>query len=161
MNISQWPLSKIMQLPDHVFGQRFLVSVQLAFTGLTSGFAMAEIGLPEQCVIWEFGWVSQHEAVKTYVWDIALGNVLPTSIAQFNLLEPLFSNFGERVGTDFFMTGNGPSSLSIRNLRMPLTPSARNLVVRINSQGIIVNNLFVYLVVSSIPKDIPECLNLG
>ncbi len=53
MDIRNWPLSQIMQLPDAAFGRRWPVGLAYAFAGAGAEFDISEAALPERFVIWE------------------------------------------------------------------------------------------------------------
>ncbi|GAH72945.1 unnamed protein product, partial [marine sediment metagenome] len=52
MDVRNWPADRIMQLPDHCFGRRWLVSVIGARSEIGPAFDISEAGLPEWTVIW-------------------------------------------------------------------------------------------------------------
>ena len=161
MNISDWPLDKIMQLPDHMFGRRFLISatVEIA-TGIT-GWDISDLAFPEMCVIWEYRAYCSKKTVTLVGVRMALGDQLPTTTAQMDALDPLFNGYGvqgaepRRIPTDIYRSNE------LRNIRMPLAAGGRRLIIEFTQAEAGGNFYAVELVVSSVPKDIPECLILG
>ena len=57
MDIRNWPMNRIMQLPDCCFSRRWPVGVSWLGEAVSVGYDISEAGLPERCVIWEAGFV--------------------------------------------------------------------------------------------------------
>jgi len=159
MDISQWPLGRIMQLPDYCFGRRFMVSAHLRASAQTTVWDIAEPALPELMVVWEF-YVSPWQAeISTGIVRIALGDQLPTTIAMMDALEPLFSGFGVQGAEPRNYTQKAGDGFFLSRLKMPVRTSGRRLVVEYtNSHQAATGQQSLAIVVSGVPKDIP-CLN--
>ena len=161
MNISEWPLQQIMQLPDEAFGRRFIVSCQARPPGGATHRRMSSITLPEIMVVWELliaGWTSDGTRA---VFKIAMGNQVPGSDAEFMNLESMFPGLGE--------DGIEPRNIQIksdwqhelRRLRFPVRTAGRQMVVSMENTGAASAVLTVMIVISSIPKDIPSWFGSG
>ncbi|GAH58066.1 unnamed protein product, partial [marine sediment metagenome] len=94
MDIRNWPMDRIMQLPDECFGRRFLVSCSLAYADAGSTFDISEIALPEACVLWSLNVAWYNEDTATHYIRLALGDQLPATVAMMDALEPLISGLG-------------------------------------------------------------------
>jgi len=158
MNISQWPISKIMQLPDHCFGRRHLVSVTKLHIGASAGWDISELALPEIMVIWELILSSDGGENGLVLMRLALGDQLPTSVAQMTALEPLFNGFGLQGLGPRTIRFTGRRDYTIRNLRMPVRTSGRRLVLENIPPPAETYMCSAGIVISSIPKEIPDCL---
>ena len=156
MDIRNWSLGQIMELPDHLFGRRFIISCYVAQGAPGSAFDISEIALPEICVIWEVGWFMLLAGGAGDGLRLALGDQLPATAAQFMLLDPLIHGFG--------IQGPEPRLISPRNclgpvvtnqLRLPVQAAGRRLVL----QGFATTGpayIQAWVIVSSVPKEIPD-----
>ena len=156
MNISDWPMQKIMSLPDHMFGRRFLISCQMIITGVHPLWDISEIAFPETAVIWEMRFGSCAEETIEVLMKFALGDQLPTTIAQFDRLEPIFNGLG--------VAGPGPrnnhilgtNNIEMRRLKMGVRTSGRRLVLQVLNLGATQAFTHVMLTVSGLPREIPD-----
>jgi len=160
MNISQWPLGKIMQLPDHCFGRRYLISCSLSVKEVVIHWDISELAFPEVCVVWELVLQGTSSTPTLDIFRLALGDQLPTTVAMMDGLEPVFNGLG--------LTGPGPrgiwvptaNGVAFTKLRMPLRTAGRRLVLELGPGQVERVSVICGLVVSAIPKDIPSCFNL-
>ncbi|MBA7479329.1 hypothetical protein ES707_14763 [subsurface metagenome] len=161
MDIRNWPLDRIMQLPDCCFGRRYVISASALSSLGVLGYDISELALPERCVIWELaGWAGKENLDLAY-FRIALGDQLPTTVAQMNALEPLIPGFGPQ--------GPEPRRIDIyvnigklfNNIRMPLAAAGRRLVLEVASLPTKNCRFSVAVVVSSIPTEVPDWLCSG
>jgi len=161
MDISQWSLDKIMQLPDYCFGRRFPIMAVVHTGGIGIGWDISEIGFPEICVIWELHFSGRKPEGSTVLHRIALGDQLPTATAMMDGLEPLFPGFGAQgISPRVFLT-KGEDILELRRLKMVVRTSGRRLVLEAENTGAAASESRVIVVVSSIPKDIPSWFSSG
>lgn len=52
MDIGNWPINKIMQLPDWCFGRRWFIGLRVSAGGTAAAYAISEERMPERCVVW-------------------------------------------------------------------------------------------------------------
>lgn len=158
MDIRNWPFDKIMQLPDCCFGRKFIVSCELQTTSDNTEWDISEIALPEKTVLWQIE-VNFHgcTAAQNYV-RLAMGDQLPTTVAQMNALEPLINGLGfqgpeprEIHGID---TG-GPMRLDVK---IPIAANSRRLIMEAMADAGTGNRVRTSIVVSSVPKEAPDWL---
>ncbi len=158
MDVRGWPLDRIMQLPDHCFGRRFVVSVHLvSITGVV-GWDISEIALPERCVLWELVYFIGEDSANFYYVRLALGDQLPTTIAMMDALEPCFMGLGTQGAEPRKIQVKNSQSWAIRMLRQPIISMGRRLVGEVAAVGAETIYANVALVVSSIPTEVPDCL---
>lgn len=158
MDVRNWSMDQIMQLPDSCFGTRFLVSANAISDAGEAAWDISELGFPETVVIWEFSIFSPAYAPGDHVCRIALGDQLPATTAAMGALEPLLPGFGAQ--------GAGPRNVRIlsntpvrfNKLRVPIRAGGRRLIVEIDPAAEVALNVEVMLVVSSIPTEVPDCL---
>jgi len=161
MDVRDWPINQIMQLPDHCFGRRFSQIFRLTELTDTTKFYIHHLALPDVCVLWElWAWNFAHYDQLTETWldtirfRLALGDVLPITGPQFAALEeiPLGA-----YGVDEYLG----SCLHLTRLRLPVIAQGRRVVVA--GTAILPSDaLFnLALVFSSIPNEVPDCLLSG
>jgi len=156
MNISNWPVSRILQLPDCCFGQRYVVSVSGDRKAFGDWFSMSEIAFPSQCVIWEYSVYFAGQHVDGAYWRLALGLEEPADTAEFSLLEPLIPGFGlPGVDPKQMWQGYG-QNFAMRGLRLYRETQGRRLVLQCHGAAGATTYVFVAVVVSSLPKEVPE-----
>lgn len=158
MDIRDWPMDQVMQLPDCCFGRRFVVSVSVRVVHPFVGWDISELALPERCVIWELvGVVGRVNFDVDYI-RLALGDQLPTGTVMVDALDPLIPGLG--------LTGAEPRRIinwylgyiSLVNLRMPIATAGRRLVMEVVAVAEKKANIMVVIAVSSIPREVPDCL---
>ena len=161
MDIRDWPLDRIMQLPEWCFGRKFPVCCAAVAPVDTVVWDISEVGLPEMCVLWQAN-------IDGYVFDgaasrmrIALGDQLPTTTAMMDALDPLINGMG--------MQGPGPRQIGsvdtrgplCMDMKMPISAGGRRLVVEVTAAGTKAASVNVVLIVSTIPKEVPDWLISG
>lgn len=158
MDIRNWPMEKIMQLPDCIFGQRYIVSCNVEVDGEASSWDISEIAFPDICVFWTLGiyWY-YHKGHVDYI-RLALGDQLPTTQAMMSELEPLINGYG--------MQGPGPreihsylnSSQEIVHMKKLISAQGKRMIIEGHSTGTGAVKVRAYVEVSSIPKEVPDWL---
>jgi len=156
MNISDWPISKIMQLPDEAFGRRFFISCMMKVSGESTVWDISELGFPEICVIWEMQLLTWQTAGARTEFRVALGDHLPTTAAEVDVLEPVFPGLGQTGAEPRVITSKDWQGFVARKLRLPIRASGRRLVVEFTNTFTPATVMSCILTVSSIPKDIPS-----
>lgn len=161
MDIRNWPLGSIMQLPDCCFGRRFLVSVTPTTPSGGTGWDISEIALPERFVIWEFfSWWSSVELVF-FSWRLALGDMLPSTTAEMDDLQPLFPGLGLQ-GAEPRTLIPPPSLFFMRwQLRVPVQAAGRRLIMELSAVATKTGIVTAGIIVSSLPTEVPDWLCSG
>lgn len=158
MDIRNWPMDQIMQLPDCCFGRRFVISC----TGLASSggvtWDMSEVAFPERSVIWEVAVWGNARFPDIHSIRLAIGDQLPTTRTMMSDLESLFFGLGEQGPDPRVIIGTFGGFLILRRLRMPLKPSGRRLVLEVSAVEAKDSECTVCVVVSSMPKEVPDWL---
>lgn len=158
MDIRNWPMDKILQLPDGVFGRRWPVSVSAKGTGPIPTFDIAEMAFPERIVVWEVqynGWRVDPNVVQTV--RIGLADQLPVTVAVMDTSAPFLRSLGFVVGglTAFYLPNSG--NLIFPNLKVGVETGGRRLVgyfVTLSTDW----DVWLTVTVSSIPTEVPDCL---
>lgn len=158
MNIRDWPIDRIMQLPDNCFGTRFLVSCTADGGDENHGWDISEIALPERCVVWEMQWFFDTIRYQVDFFRIVLGDILPASAAEVDALEPLFPGLGIQGASPRLITCLGYAENGIKTLRFPVMSKGRRLIIEVRRDAVGGGRMTVVIVVSSIPTEVPDCL---
>jgi len=156
MDIRRWPLDKIMQLPDCCFGRRWPIYFGGETVSSAAAYHISEIGLPERCVLWDIffdsiGYPTETEIGTPPEISIALGDQLPATAAEFNVLESLISESDAlRDGCHILVKS---MKLSLRKL---VFTSGRRIVIRMRGSDMTSGFWSLGLVFSSVPNEVPD-----
>ena len=161
MDIRNWGINKIMQLPDSMLGRRFCVSCAITATQGALVWDISEVALPERTVLWNVGVWSGVAGFYSEYFRMALGDQLPTAAAMMNALEPLVPGLG--------LQGAGPRQIPLymanynvlSNLKHYIPAMGRRFVLEVKAVDTKAIELVVVLTVSSIPNEVPDCLLSG
>ena len=158
MNIRNWPIGKILQLPDHVFGARFPISIELTVGGGVTEYAISELSFPEKAVSWNVSifWGLWSAAGSTL--QLGIKDTIPVSPATISACEELLPGVGEANAGPNFLHGYQYSGHEDFPLRMPVEGPARRLVGAAVSSGGATSNVRVVVTVSSVPGEVPDCV---
>lgn len=152
MDVSKWPLEKIMQLPRHFFGRRWPVFVEVTGVPDSSKWDISEIALPDVGIIWHFGYEISTNAGMLAHWRLAWGDKLPTETAEMDELEPVFHGLGKQ--------GKPPRTVYVistieRNwfeCRQQVEFKERRLILEVTTPADKYIIVRAWIIVSSIPK---------
>ena len=158
MDVSSWSTDKIMQLPDHAFGSIFVISCTISATGTGPFFDISEMNFPERCIIHGLNILNWYTTTNTGYLRIGLGLRLPTSEADFMLLEPLIHGLG--------LNGQEPRKIPItRNqsfwpikCRLFLSGKNRHLCFMAYDSTANYSTAHIQVFVSSVPNEVQEWL---
>jgi len=90
MDISNWSIDRIMQLPDWCFGRKWNLITSYNVAKDTTEQWLVKQSLPERIVLWEFGQVNAiGEYHGAYIIP-ALGDHDPANKAEFDAFERIF-----------------------------------------------------------------------
>lgn len=156
MDISKWDIERIMQLPDHAFGRRFIVSCSVHATGVSVKWDISEVGLPNHFVLWQlliYPVICNSGPSKV---RIAMGDNVPTSSAMMNVLEPMVYGVGFQAAEPRHIEVNQVSASIDLRLRMPIRAGGRRMVIEGTSLATKDTWLQVMAIVSSVPKEVPD-----
>jgi len=158
MDIRNWGLDELMMLPDHCFGSRWPIMLRLEGAAVADVFAISTMALPERCIIWEVRTI----VLGTFgVFDtvgLRLGDNLPGSLAEFYEMDLLLRGLPGRVGTGSELCVTSMAPLRMNMLKYPLKSAGRRLVVGMRAGVMAGKVVCVNVVVSSVPREVPDCL---
>jgi len=156
MNISTWSDARIMQLPDHLFGQRWLVSVMRTPNNPVDRWDISEIPLPDAFVMWEFAYGSSAVFGAEIGFRFAYGDQIPVNAAAFSEFEPVMPGLG--------VTGQEPRTITHEDgphdIRIPMRklvrPGGRRLIMEVPFAGGGDMRCWGRMVISSLPREVPD-----
>ncbi len=158
MDVRDWPLDQIMQLPDSCFGTRYPVTVFAPAVQPGTIYDISEMGLPEYCVIWEivfFSWGVVGGML--YGWSFVLGDQLPTTDAEFDANEVMIKDLGGVLGGRKSILANSDRGVAFRNLKIPIHSMGRRIIGRYAGAEE-TGDFQAVFTISSIPREVPDCL---
>lgn len=155
MDISNWSLDRIMQLPDHMFGRRWLVSITCYGHDQITDWGTTLASMPERFVIWDMHLQRAFKSVDSLYWTFRLGDVVPANAAEFNAMELLFPDItGTLFGRSSF-TVDYTECPHFHSLRMPIQGSGRKIVGECFFNAVSPDeHLQAIFTISSIPRTI-------
>lgn len=161
MNIEKWDIEKIMRLPDWCFGTRYVLACSAYGANAAYGFDMSEISLPNRGVLWQLTLHTIFSDSSSNYMKIARGNKLPATEAEFNLLKPFVTGLGQ-AGAEPRQLVSYPSGQTLSmSMKMPIESVGGRLIIAAYGQAAKSTRIRVVAVVSGIPKEVPDWLNLG
>ena len=161
MNIEDWPMNEIMQLPDEVFGRRWPYSMSDLDFDIIKSYTIHETKLPEWIVVWECYLVVTREIPSTADMSLALGMNLPTSDAEFEELEKLFPYwYGSTAGRGW-VTVPGTAPVRMEKGKVLIHSAGRRLILGCQRVVGTATGSIVTLTLSGVPKDLPRWLKSG
>lgn len=158
MDIRDWGMDRIMQLPDWCFGRKWLVSVQATGSAIEVVFDISEYALPERCVIWQLQYgVGGEQTARGFI-SLALADFLPASDAAFDASEILLRDYGVTIAGRKIIPVSANGGVARIDLRMPIASAGRRLVGRLAETATATYYLWTTIVVSSVPTEVPDWL---
>lgn len=158
MDVKGWPLDKIMQLPDHCFGQRWPVCIAALGLSPDVGWYISEMTLPEWCVVWSLFYIHGGDSFTLSVVQLSLGDKIPSGDAEFDACEPLLPGFGYYDGLRRYISLNRYGGFIDLPMRKPIHTAGRRLIARFVWPGAMVYPSVAGIVISSLPSEVPDCL---
>ena len=156
MDISKWPLSEIMQLPDHCFGKRWLVITNRRVLPAAVDEWISDTPLPNRFVLWSITIWGVQALNVNYWFKIALGDQDPTTSAIFATFTPLFDGDLEndiQAGAIFNQYG---STLYL-TMRRPIEAMGKRFAVQFNNVDATLSKcVAIAFEVSAIPDEVPD-----
>lgn len=158
MDIRDWPLDRIMQLPDHCFGRRWPIITSRVIAGTAVDEWLVEAPLPDKCILWSTLVQFISEAFTDNYFKLALGDHEPANDAEFDAFERVVSGDYENA------TDEGAVYVIVNILmgfscRLPLFPQGRRFAIQASNAHPVTPGYFTAIfIVSSIPTEVPDCL---
>lgn len=158
MDVRNWPLGQIMQLPDYCFGRRWPVITSRRILPDATDQWLITVGLPDAFVLWAVRLWFYPPAIGTAWFKFALGDHEPADVAAFDAFEPLFPGDFENVivPAAMYIPHYQPAGFECR---MPVQVQGRRFAVQVfNGHATNILTFTAVFEVSSIPTEVPDCL---
>lgn len=156
MDIRNWPMDRIMQLPDEAFGRRFSIVISGQVANFTIEYFLSDISLPDRCVLFESFLDSTIFATGfssgVMQATISLSHNLVDNDPDFLLLENLLTGVNEIV--TLFRIVRPPCHMG--RLKLPVLAQGRKVAVRVINPSVAQIEFTLCLVFASIPREIPD-----
>lgn len=156
MDISNWPMSKILQLPEDAFGTRFKIYAEKLVNAPGFFYVKSALALPEQFIIWELSLFLVATAIGSVSVRMAMGDRLPANPDEMTALQPLIPGFGEHGTFPGKVVVGSTGRYDFKRLKMPVVAVGRRLVIEVINATPTWGRAVVDLTISSIPKEIPD-----
>lgn len=158
MDVSQWPVGKLMQLPDWCFGTRWWVGEYMGSTGGLAYYRKGEETLPQKMVVWGV-LLSCYSAncIVAIRATIRMGTSTPTSAEEMNLLDRVLKGISiSTITYELFVNQNGVTWIDAG--RQLVEANGRSLVLLTNGDQSNAYEMTVGLLISTLPTEIPDWL---
>jgi hypothetical protein len=159
MDIRDWPLDMVMQLPDCCFGRRWSYAYGQEVQEDASAFQLITSALPERFVVWErHQWYAAPLGAgmndDEFFVQWLLTDDVPTTVAEAATRRILFET--DVLAVQGLRCFSG--WLHLDRLRMPVQSGGQGLVLAMVSGGSDNATIGAGIVVSSVPKEVPDWL---
>ncbi len=156
MDIRDWSLDKIMQLPDCAFGRRWPMVVCRAILAAAEEFYLFRMALPEWTVFWELRVWCTIPATTGVRFGLALGQVAPADLAEFKGLEPVFPCIEDGSGQIGMLDISQYSPQGLATIRHPVKTASRRLIYYGQNPTAAAVIICLAVVISSVPREVPD-----
>lgn len=158
MDIRDWPLNRIMQLPDCCFGRRWPVILECFRSAVGHDWDISEIAIPDLAVLWRVSLTGHLGVWDSGYFRLALGDKLPTAVVEMNALEPVISGLGVQGAEPrqiHLTTYDGQFVMEFKQL---VHAQGRRPILELFNLAEGASAVRVELVFSSIPTEVPDWL---
>lgn len=161
VRIDNWPLDRIMRLPDWCFGRRWWVGTYCGSTQGTVFYGISEEELPDKFVVWGV-FISNRSpnCLEALRLSIRLGDHIPANVADVSGMERLFKGISApNIVYEFYPESNAMTWVNIQ--RQLIESSGRRITFVANGDQAIAYEMTVGIQISAMPKELPEWLVSG
>lgn len=158
MDISRWPLDKIMQLPDHCFGRKWWVGTYVGTTADAPNYFLIEESVPDIFILWDVLIATAGHTAGTHTnVTFRLCAQAPTG-ANIKTFRRLLRNFSTRIQMydlhlpPMGLVHVGPMRNVINAGNDRIGGAFKIVAETANCEGV------VACLISGIPRDIPDYL---
>ncbi len=156
MDISNWKLDQILRLPESAFGQKDVIQLYGRGTPPQRKKDISSVNLPEHTVIWQVNINQTELGIAVGHVTLRLGTRLPASDAEFDRMEPIFSDVIDDTGNPSSFIVRTELAYSLSNIRKYIQSKGRRIVAEFGIDAGGVSGTACQIVYSSIPREIPD-----
>ena len=161
MNIENWPIGRIAQLPDWVFGRRWPIALGQNAINTATVWDITEAGLPDRTMIWEIVLNSPGSVDAVAIVGLRIGEMIPATVAEFTGLQPLFNDVVDHTGARSSMIMQPGSATALRMLRVPVELQGKKIIAQFTTASETDNAVQILMVISAVPKEVPDWILSG
>lgn len=158
MDIRDWPLDQIMQLPDHCFGRRWPIVTSRNIAPTIIDEWLVKTSVPDKCVLWELSATSAPLTTLGAYCKFALGDHEPANDAEFNAFERIIQGDLDNATMEGAIYADRYCSLTIRMKNLLLPQGRRFAVQAHNPHATTTVPVTFFFIISSIPTEVPDWL---
>lgn len=158
MDISNWNVNQIMQLPDWCFGGRWWVGEYVGAVGGVVEYRGGEELLPQRFVLWGI-LVSARSpnCLEALRLTIRLGGSAVASVAAAKALDLVLSGISKAdILYELYVNPNGVTWIGCE--RQLVQPNGRKLSLVANGDQAITYEMTVGILISGVPNEVPDWL---
>lgn len=161
MNIDNWPMDRIMRLPDWCFGRRWFVGTYCGEAGGGVAYFTCQESLPDKFVVWGVLFCARNPApVNVMRVTIRLGDHTPVSGADAMTMERLFKGISTPGILYEFYSSQWDLSWNVIE-RILIETAGRRIQVVTNGDQANAYEMTVAVLISALPKEVPDWLSSG
>ena len=158
MDIRDWPINRIMQLPDCCFGRRWPVGMSKLLVQAGAFFDITKAPLPDRFCVWGVNAIGKYTSGSDVQITLAMGDELPATDALFNDMPLLFPEIESLNGTRGAFDTCYISQRMIENIKVPVMGTGRRIVARFLRETASSLGVSCSVIISSIPNEVPDWL---
>ena len=161
MDISKWPSHKILELPDWCFGRRWWVGDYLGSTVGRAMYLIGEENLPDKFVVWGILIACRSPAcLEALRLTMRLGTTLPITVEDVNGLDRIFKGISvAKITYEFYVNSNDTKWINAG--RIVHESRGRRLVMVANGDQVVAYEMTAGMLISSVPREVPDWLVKG
>lgn len=155
MDIRDWPIDKIMQLPDCAFGQRWWVGTYCGDSNGRAGYFTVDENLPDKFVVWGIVFCCRAVAsVNPMRVTVRLGTHLIANAADALSMDRIFKGISSKnIVYEFYLSQWDLTWLDCK--RIIVDSAGRKIQLMTNGDQVTAYEMTVAVLISSVPRDIP------
>lgn len=161
MDVRNWGMAKLMQLPDWCFGSRWnVVSCNTVAVGQTEQW-IVDTPVPDTIVLWSIRVFGSQGDIATSWMKFAIGDHEPANDGEFDAFDRLFPGDLDRSVQEGAIPVVKYSMLEF-TMRKPIQMDGRRFAIQMsNNHGSVGSFLAWVFEISSIPTEVPDWLVSG
>jgi len=161
MDVSKWPLNKIVQLPDFCFGRKWFIGMISGKEGSGADFVVSDEKLPDRMVVWGFYCTGRQTAMTSWEITYRMGPVQVYDGDSCALLPRVFTGLGHPKFFNEIWSQNG-EPMFVMGLRKFVEPNGKRLVMAITTNdGTGYREFSAGIVISTFPTEVPDWIVSG
>lgn len=161
MDVSRWPLHRIMALPDWCFGRRWWVGTYIGLSDGKWNIVIAEENLPDKFVVWGLLFCGRSvEMTEAFRFSVRLVDQVTPGVAFTSNEDLLFKGISDgRMQYEFYFQPN--STVWIPAERQIIESRGRKIAIMGNGDQTNTAETTLGVLISGIPKEVPDWVVSG